>query len=162
MPAFATGDYAKALTQAFLAVDAALKNEDYSTDTGTTSVVVLITPDKIFCANAGDSRAVLWQSTNKTIALSEDHKPDNADELKRIIKSGHIVEDSRVDGNLALSRALGDYQYKDASNLGAEEQVVTAHPDVTQRDRSKDDDFIIVACDGIWDCLSNEACCEKI
>lgn len=124
--------------------------------------MVLITPDKIFCANAGDSRAVLWQSNNRTIALSDDHKPDNTDELKRIIKSGHVVEDSRVDGNLALSRAVGDFQYKDASNLGAEDQAVTAHPDVTQRDRCKEDDFIIVACDGIWDCLSNEACCEKL
>ena len=58
--AFQAADYAKALTQAFLNLDATLKSEDYSTDTGSTSVVVLITPEKIFCANAGDSRAVLW------------------------------------------------------------------------------------------------------
>lgn len=161
-PAYAAGNYGPALRQTFLALDAALKQEDYSTDTGSTSVVVLITPDRIFCANAGDSRAVLWQSTGKAVGLSEDHKPDNADELKRIIKSGHSVEDSRVDGNLALSRALGDYQYKDAAHLGPEDQAVTACPDVTERARSADDDFIIVACDGIWDCLSNEECCKKL
>lgn len=45
--------------------------------------------------------------------LSEDHKPDNAGEVKRIEKANHYVEDSRVDGNLALSRAFGDFQYKD-------------------------------------------------
>jgi len=45
--------------------------------------------------------------------LSEDHKPDNAGEIARIEKGNHMVEDSRVDGNLALSRALGDFQYKD-------------------------------------------------
>jgi len=52
--------------------------------------------------------------------LSEDHKPDNAGELARIEKAGHHVEDSRVDGNLALSRAFGDFQYKDQPNLKAE------------------------------------------
>jgi serine/threonine protein phosphatase PrpC len=41
--------------------------------------------------------------------LSFDHKPDNEGELKRIENAGHMVEDSRVDGNLALSRAFGDY-----------------------------------------------------
>jgi len=45
--------------------------------------------------------------------LSEDHKPDNTIEVKRIEKANHYVEDSRVDGNLALSRAFGDFQYKD-------------------------------------------------
>ena len=45
--------------------------------------------------------------------MSEDHKPDNAGEVKRIEKANHYVEDSRVDGNLALSRAFGDFQYKD-------------------------------------------------
>ena len=43
------------------------------------------------------------------IALSEDHKPDNTLEEQRIDKAGHMVEDNRVDGNLALSRAFGDF-----------------------------------------------------
>jgi serine/threonine protein phosphatase PrpC len=45
--------------------------------------------------------------------LSYDHKPDNVEEEARIKASGHFVEDSRVDVNLALSRAIGDFQYKD-------------------------------------------------
>ena len=45
--------------------------------------------------------------------MSEDHKPDNQIEVRRIEKANHYVEDSRVDGNLALSRAFGDFQYKD-------------------------------------------------
>jgi protein phosphatase 2C family protein 2/3 len=67
----------------------------------------LITPDKIYCSNAGDSRGMLNRG-GKVVELSYDHKPDNRDELARITKAGHFVEDSRVDGNLALSRAFGD------------------------------------------------------
>lgn len=58
--------------------------------------------------NAGDSRAVLSR-TDGIVALSEDHKPDNDIEVRRIEKANHYVEDSRVDGNLALSRAFGDF-----------------------------------------------------
>ena len=63
-----------------------------------------------------------------------------------------MVSDNRVDGNLALSRALGDFQFKDAEHLSPENQAV---PDITVRERTKDDMFIMVACDGIWDCLTN-------
>ena len=99
--------------------------------TGTTSCVLLITKDKIYCANSGDSRAVLC-SNNEAIALSEDHKPGNPEELRRNEKSGHSVDDDRVDGNLALSRAIGDFQYKDSMTLKPEEQAVTSFPDVTE------------------------------
>jgi protein phosphatase 2C family protein 2/3 len=62
----------------------------------------------------------------------------------------------RVDGELALSRAFGDHQFKDSANLPAEKQAVTAWPDVSERVRNSTDDFVFVACDGIWDCVSNE------
>ena len=68
-----------ALEQCFLKLDAEVKNEEYATDTGTTSCVLLITPSEIYCANAGDSRAVLCNQ-DKAFALSEDHKPDSPDE----------------------------------------------------------------------------------
>ena len=75
--------------------------------------------------------------------------------MRRIIAAGRIVSDNRVDGNLALSRAIGDFSFKDAEHLSPENQAVTCLPDITVRDRTKDDMFIMVACDGIWDCLSN-------
>ena len=56
----------------------------------------------------------------KDVALSEDHKPDNVAEEKRIRAAKHFVEDSRVDGNLALSRAFGDLQYKDKDDFPPE------------------------------------------
>ena len=79
-------------------------------------MVVLVTKDVIYCANAGDSRSVLAkQGQNETVIaepLSEDHKPENEEELKRIIAAGGHVEDNRVNGSLNLSRSLGDFEYK--------------------------------------------------
>ena len=68
----------------------------------------------------------------------------------------------RVDGELALSRAFGDYGYKDGATLKQEDQAVTAMPDVTVNKRSKEDDFLVVACDGIWDCVTNQECVDKM
>lgn len=137
------------------------EKKDYANDTGTTSCVIFITDKHIYCANAGDSRGVLSRNGN-VVELSFDHKPDNADELKRIEAAQHYVEDSRVDGNLALSRAFGDFQYKDQPSLDAKAQAVTAYPDVTKNARESGDKFIILACDGIWDCLTNEKCIETL
>ena len=75
-------------------------------------MVTFFTDSYIWTVNAGDSRAVLSRDDGVE-ALSEDHKPDNAIEVQRITKAGHSVEISRVDGSLALSRAIGDFQFKD-------------------------------------------------
>jgi len=109
---FKNQKFGEALTDTFLKLDAEIKQKDYGTDTGSTSCVVFIDEKQIYCANAGDSRGVLFTGS-KVVALSEDHKPDNKEELARIEKANHFVEESRVDGNLALSRAIGDFQYKD-------------------------------------------------
>lgn len=70
---FKNENYKKALENAFMALDAELKDEDYAYDTGSTACVVLITPDKIYCSNAGDSRGVL-NAGGKAEPLSKDHK----------------------------------------------------------------------------------------
>lgn len=75
-------------------------------------------------ANAGDSRAIA--SVNGAVEqLSFDHKPNNYQEMSRIIAAGGWVECNRVNGNLALSRALGDFIFKKNENKCSEEQVVT-------------------------------------
>lgn len=128
----------------------------FAIDAGCTACVVFITKDRIYCANAGDSRAIIGQTGGRVTALSEDHKPSNTKERTRITKAGHSVMMERVDGELALSRAFGDHQFKDKTNMKAEDQAVTAYPDVSVRARNAADDFVFVACDGIWDCVSNE------
>ena len=59
-------------------------------------------------------------------------------------------------GNLALSRALGDFVFKKNEKKSAEEQIVTAYPDVTVEKITADHEFLVLACDGIWDVLSNQ------
>lgn len=78
---------------------------------GATATVILVTRTEIYCANAGDSRTVIAKAGNAR-EMSEDHKPDNAGEIARIQRAGGFVEDGRVNGMLALSRALGDFEYK--------------------------------------------------
>ena len=117
---FKKKNYKEALRKTFFDIDALIGKEDYGTDTGTTACVLFFTDSYIWTVNAGDSRGVLAR-TDGVCALSEDHKPENTIEIRRIEKAQHYVEDSRVDGNLALSRAFGDFQYKDQKGLKPEE-----------------------------------------
>ena len=103
----------------------------------------------------GDSRAIA-SVRGRVQNLSYDHKPNNELESKRIVAAGGWVEFNRVNGNLALSRALGDFVFKKNETKKAEEQIVTAFPDVEVKELTKDHEFILLACDGIWDVLSNE------
>jgi protein phosphatase 2C family protein 2/3 len=65
------------------------------------------------------------------------------------------VKENRVEGNLALSRAIGDFTYKE-SQLPCDQQMVIALPDVKQVVIDSSCEFMIIACDGIWDCLENQ------
>lgn len=77
----------------------------------TANVILIDEMKKLYVANAGDSRCVLARN-GEAIALSFDHKPDNDEEKKRIEAAGSQILEGRVDGNLNLSRALGDLKYK--------------------------------------------------
>mmetsp|Transcript_4452 Transcript_4452/g.9314 ORF Transcript_4452/g.9314 Transcript_4452/m.9314 type:complete len:334 (-) Transcript_4452:381-1382(-) len=154
-----------ALEQAFLRIDEELREtqEHLKGDrSGCTSIAVAVTPKHIICANAGDSRACYCKS-GTAVPLSYDHKPTNVEEHNRIDRAGGYVSMRRVDGDLAVSRALGDLQYKTRPDLLPEQQKVTALPDfiVHERDCARDE-FLVLACDGIWDVVSNEDCIEIV
>jgi protein phosphatase 2C family protein 2/3 len=94
--------------------------------------------------------------------LSFDHKPDNIEEKKRIEDAGGMVEDNRVDAILNLSRSFGDFEYKNSTDLSKEQQKVSIVPEITVTHLSANSKFLILACDGIWDCMTNEVCCDFI
>ncbi|KAI8075133.1 phosphatase 2C-like domain-containing protein [Gongronella butleri] len=151
-------EYRAALKDAFLSMDEELKRDDaFAYDpSGCTAVTALFTPEnKVYVANAGDSRCII-SVNGKTKALSFDHKPMDRLESQRIIAAGGFVEFGRVNGNLALSRAIGDFEFKQNDRLPAEEQIVTCNPDIIEHELTDDDEFLVLACDGIWDCMSNQ------
>jgi hypothetical protein len=98
--------------------------------------------------------------------LSFDHKPQNEGvylltlficfplsvilgEKARIVAAGGFVDFGRVNGNLALSRAIGDFEFKKSADLAPEQQIVTAFPDVVTHEITSDDEFLVIACDGV-------------
>lgn len=122
---------------------------------GCTATVALITPSEIYCCNAGDSRTVMSKG-KQAVDLSVDHKPDDPEEHRRIVAANGFVEESRVNGMLALSRALGDFEYKNNRNMKAKDQAVTAFPDVKCVQLTSDTEFVLLACDGIWDVMTSQ------
>lgn len=134
------------------------KGDDIANAAGCTANSAIVTPTEIYVANAGDSRSVLAKRFGDKITaieMSIDHKPENPDERLRIEKAGGFVEENRVKGILNLSRSLGDLEYKSDSALALKDQMITAMPEVKKEKITQDCQFLILACDGIWDCLSS-------
>ncbi|KYQ59454.1 putative protein phosphatase 2C T23F11.1 [Trachymyrmex zeteki] len=151
------GDIVGAIQQGFLELDKAMQNNAALRDehAGTTVIALLIKDNILYSANAGDSRAVACIN-GRAVALSRDHKPTLKDERKRIEAAGGFVEYKRVNGNLALSRALGDFIFKRNDRKSPQEQIVTAFPEVQQLTIDEDWEFVVLACDGIWDVMTSE------
>lgn len=142
----------EALTQAFLQTDHDyhLRSKLLNYNDGTTACVALVQHKKIFVANAGDSRAILIQASGRIHPLSCDHKPDRVDEKARIETAGGFIQFYgvwRVQGVLALSRAIGDRLLK---------PFVIPTPEVTSFTTSSFDHYLVLATDGVWDVLSNQ------
>ena len=151
----------KTLIKTFLKVDSELtrsSNKKLVVTCGCTANAVILDhlESKIYCANIGDTRAVLCRA-GKAINLSNDHKPNLWVEKERITKAGGTVsQDNRVNGLLAVPRAFGDLYFKQATHLPLSKQAVTSLPDVTATNMNSEDQFIICACDGVWDSYSSQ------
>jgi len=168
-PSFQSGNYGKALTDTFHNLDIILKTPEGKKElasiqtgrsgfdagdsyAGCTAIVALMVKDKIYVANAGDSRCVI-ATKGDVVPLSEDHKPDNKEEKDRIEKAGGEVYEGRINGRLNLSRAIGDFDYKGNDKMDFNQQLVISTPDIRTWDMSADDEYLILGCDGIWECL---------
>ncbi|KAF4716354.1 hypothetical protein FOZ63_029843 [Perkinsus olseni] len=136
------------------------------TQAGCTAAACHVVYNKaITVANAGDSRVVLCRGNKagtKAVPLTEDHKPDLEEEAERIHNAGGIVMQGRVNGNLNLTRAIGDLGYKQDHMLKPEEQMITANPDVSTIPITDEDQFLILGCDGIWEILDTEGVVDYV
>jgi protein phosphatase PTC1 len=145
--------WAVAFKEAYLATDGQLRRQNILRS-GSTSVTCVISVNEqgkrvLFTANVGDSRAILCRG-GKAIRLTIDHKASLPEEAKRIQDAGGFIgRNKRVNGVLAISRALGDHMLK-------ENDVVTAIPYCLDTELTEDDTFLILACDGLWDVMSDQ------
>ena len=128
---------------------------------GCTAIVTLIKDGTLYVANAGDSRCVAAIG-GKAVALSTDHKPTLSREKQRVIKAGFSVNgEGRIDGNLNLSRSIGDLRYKKNKKLKPQDQAITAFPEVKSMSvvagsQGKPIDFIVIGCDGVWEMKNSQ------
>ena len=93
--------------------------------------------------------------------MSHDHKPDLAEEKDRITKAGGQVVGGRVNGNLNLSRALGDLEYKSNKDFAQDKQLIISKPDI-QKHSLKGVQHIILGCDGLFERRSNQDIYDSI
>jgi serine/threonine protein phosphatase PrpC len=127
---------------------------------GSTAAMVIASPVPegkyhLQISHVGDSRVIVGGTDGTVKFATEDHKPSNPDEKGRIEKHGGHVKSDRVDGRLAMSRALGDDEFKRGSpNL--RDLKVTACPSVKDFE-CKHDEFVLIACDGVFEAMTNEA-----
>ncbi|KAF9012316.1 phosphatase 2C-domain-containing protein [Cyathus striatus] len=106
----------------------------------------------LYSANAGDARAVLSRG-GKAVRLTYDHKGSDKQEAKRITDAGGFVMSGRVNGVLAVTRSLGDSSMK---------EFVVGSPYTTETQLCEEDEFLIIACDGLWDIVSDQNAIELV
>jgi len=162
-------DTRTALSEAFVNVDTTLADHVDASVSGTTAVACLIRGNHMWLANSGDSRAIIArQKPNSTalkaVELTRDHKPDCADEMRRILSMGGHVTPAGANGSpsrvwhnlrgLAMARSIGDHH---AATVG-----VIADPELTEYDITDDDVALIIASDGVWELLSSQTVCDIV
>ncbi|EDR25961.1 podocan precursor, putative [Entamoeba dispar SAW760] len=132
------------LIQTFLELNKNINT--YGIKDGSTCLCIFICDKKFYIANTGDCKCLLIKQDG-FIQLTVEHRPVIKSEYNRIRENGGYVINDRTNGILALSRSLGDTSIQ---------PILTPTPDIFIREREESDQFLIVACDGVWDFLRNE------
>jgi serine/threonine protein phosphatase PrpC len=130
------------------------REKDGHCEGGATAVTLLIRGKKAILSNTGDCRAVMVAKRDKVAQVTQlttDHKASNDQEKQRIEENGGMVlyvkGVARVNGRLAVARAFGDAELS---------QLVIADPEVTVHELHREDEYIVMASDGLWDVMTNE------
>lgn len=106
----------------------------------------------LYTANAGDARGVLCRA-GRAVRLTYDHKGSDKQEAKRITDAGGFVMSGRVNGVLAVTRSLGDSSMK---------EYVVGSPYTTETELGSEDEFLILACDGLWDITGDQGAIDLV
>ena len=156
----------------FITIDNLLQ-KSIKDDSGSTATMSLVIGNTIYVINLGDSRTVVYKypknkNSPQLVYASDDHKPDNPIETKRIYQAGGFVEkeegdDSRLDGYLAISRSFGDFDLKYSKNTNEFKGPLSIEPDIKIITKKNDFKYYaIIACDGLWDVMDNKSAIKYI
>jgi serine/threonine protein phosphatase PrpC len=132
-----------------------------ASEMGTTANILLIKNGVIYIANVGDSLSVMYKH-KKAYNLNKEHQTIIESEKERVLKSGANIVGYRINGMLNLTRAIGDLRFKANSNLKRHEQSVISLPEITKIEDTEGIDFIILGCDGVWDCVKRQLVCDFV
>uniref|UniRef100_A0A7I4B5P4 PPM-type phosphatase domain-containing protein n=1 Tax=Physcomitrium patens TaxID=3218 RepID=A0A7I4B5P4_PHYPA len=132
--------------------------KDFRAGSTATTAFLLDGGSRLVVANVGDSRAILARN-RKAVEVSVDHEPQKPEEREMVESKGGEVAVSpiggvyRVDKRLNMTRAFGDYSIK---------EHLSVEPDIWDNILTDDDDFFVVASDGLWNVMSNDEAVEHV
>eukprot|EP00980_Cylindrotheca_fusiformis_P005234 scaffold1119_cov120-Cylindrotheca_fusiformis.AAC.14 len=166
----------KILKTSYLKTDKEFITPKTSPQSGSTAATVILLGRRLFAANVGDSRVVLCRGGGQCVELTSDHKPSRPDEAARVRAAGGFILHKRVMGELAITRAFGDKSFKMgikamledeadeiARGLNENDQakdltapLVSAEPEIASMVLSHNDEFLLLACDGLFDVFRSQ------
>jgi serine/threonine protein phosphatase PrpC len=164
----------KILKTAYLKTDMDFITPKDGPQSGSTAATVLLLGRRLLAANVGDSRVVLCRGGGQCVELTSDHKPSRPDEAARVRAAGGFILHKRVMGELAITRAFGDKSFKmgikamleeseDGPSKAAADQakdlnapLVSAEPEIASMILSHNDEFLLLACDGLFDVFRSQ------
>ncbi|KAF9910001.1 Protein phosphatase 2C 1 [Linnemannia zychae] len=150
-------DFQELVNEAFLEVDRQLAEAlQQGRSSGCTAIMAYIRKEGnkrvLYTGNVGDARAVLSHK-ERAVRLSYDHKGSDHTEAQRILDVGGFVMNNRVNGVLAVTRALGDSSMK---------EFIIGAPYTTRTEIGADNPYLILACDGLWDVCSDQEAVDLV
>eukprot|EP00546_Thalassionema_frauenfeldii_P001889 CAMPEP_0178930850 /NCGR_PEP_ID=MMETSP0786-20121207/21539_1 /TAXON_ID=186022 /ORGANISM="Thalassionema frauenfeldii, Strain CCMP 1798" /LENGTH=668 /DNA_ID=CAMNT_0020607573 /DNA_START=376 /DNA_END=2382 /DNA_ORIENTATION=+ len=165
----------KILKTSYLRTDKEFITPKTAPQSGSTAATVILMGRRLFAANVGDSRVVLCRGGGQCVELTSDHKPSRPDEAARVRAAGGFILHKRVMGELAITRAFGDKSFKmgikamleeDADDLAGNNEneqakdltapLVSAEPEIASMILSHNDEFLLLACDGLFDVFRSQ------
>jgi serine/threonine protein phosphatase PrpC len=164
------------LKSAYLKTDKDFITAKNAPQSGSTAATVLLFGRRLFAANVGDSRVVLCRGGGQCVELTSDHKPSRPDEAARVRAAGGFILHKRVMGELAITRAFGDKSFKMGIKAMLEDEaeelaggggtdnteqdltapLVSAEPEIASMILSHNDEFLLLACDGLFDVFRSQ------
>ncbi|XP_022749585.1 probable protein phosphatase 2C 27 [Durio zibethinus] len=148
----------KAVTRSFMETDAAFAKlcfPESALSSGSTALTAMIFGRSLLVANAGDSRAVLSRC-GAAKEMSKDHRPCCMKERTRIESLGGSIDDGYLNGQLGVTRALGDWHLKGVKEMGERIGPLIAEPELKMITLTKEDEFLIIGSDGIWEVFTSQ------